>query len=232
MESVKIAQFLKVSYGNGYGYGYGNGSGNGDGNGYGFGNGFGYGFGYGNGNGDGFGNGSGDGYGYGDGNGFGNGDGIKVINGLPIHRIDSIPTIITHIHGNIAKGYIVRYNVYLEPCYIAKGNGYFAHGDTVQAARDALEAKIIANLDAEERIEKFKENFTLGRKYPAKDFYAWHNTLTGSCEPGRRAFAEERGIDVDSAEYTVEEFINMTKDSFGGEVIRQLAEALELEVEE
>lgn len=198
--------------GYGYGYGKGNGSGNGSGNGDGYGSGYGYGNGY--------------------GSGYSSGYGIKSLNGFSVHEVDGVPTIITHVHGNIAKGYILRYNVYLEPCYIAKGNGYFAHGDTVAKARSALEEKILANLDTEGRIAEFIKQFEVGKKYPAKDFYKWHNRLTGSCEPGRRAFAEERGIDVDTAEYTVEEFINMTKNSFGGEVIRQLANELGLEAEE
>ncbi len=254
MERVKIREFLNVDDGNSYNYGNGIGYGNGSGVGYGYGGGYGdgcgygggdgdgngygggYGGGYGNGNGYGFGNGYGGGYGYGDGNGLGNGSGdgsgygygneIKSINGQKVHMIDGVPTILTRIHGNVAKGYILKFNVYLESCYIVKGNGYFAHGCTITDARRALEEKILANLDVDERIDKFMEQFKLGRKYPAKDFYKWHNTLTGSCEPGRRAFAEERGIDVDTAEYTVEEFIEMTKNSFGGEVIRKLAERL------
>ena len=236
--------------GDGSGYGYGDGSGdgygygNGDGSGYGYGNGSGFGSGFGSGSGFGFGfdSGYGDGSGFGFGSGFGNGNGcgsgngngcgnggIKAINGCKVHSIDGVPTVITHVHGNIAKGYILRYNVYKKPCYIAKGSGCFAHGDTLQAARDALEEKIIADLDTEERISSFKESFELGKKYPAKDFYRWHSTLTGSCEPGRRAFAEERGIDIETAEYTVEEFISMTKDSFGSEVVRQLADELGVE---
>lgn len=33
-------------------------------------------------------------------------------------------------------------------------------------------------------------------------------------------------IEREAAEYTVEEFINMTKDSFGGKIIQQLADEL------
>ena len=175
-------------------------------------------------NGNGSGNGSDNGYGYGSGNGYGYG--IKEINGWSIYNVDGVQTIITHIHGSIAEGYIVKCNVYLEHCYIAKGQGYFAHGETVRAACDALEEKIIANLDTDARIAKFKSKFALDRKYPATDFYKWHSVLTGSCEQGRRAFAEEHGIDIETAEYTVEEFINMTKNSFGEKIIQQLADEL------
>lgn len=221
-------------YGNCYGYGYGNGYGNGDGYGYGYGNGYGYGYGDDDDDDDD----DGDGYGYDDGyddgysNGYGYGNdngGIKSINGQTIYLIDSTRTIITHIHGNIAKGYIVVSNAYLKPCYIVKGNGYFAHGETLNMAREALEQKIITNLDTEAKIEMFCDKFRLGIKYPARDFYDWHNTLTGSCVMGRNAFAANRGIDVDTAKYTVEEFIELTKDSFGGDVICQLAERIGLE---
>lgn len=179
------------------------------------------------------GDGSGSGYGNGDGsgNGYGSGygSGIKSINGHIIYYIDRVPTVITNIHQNIAKGYILKYNVYLVPCYIVKGNGYFAHGNTITDAQTALEEKIIANFDVDERINCFLKQFRSGIKYPAKDFYKWHSLLTGSCELGRRAFAEEHDIDIETDEYTVEEFVNMTKNSFGGKVIRRVAEKANLQ---
>ena len=60
-------------------------------------------------------------------------------------------------------------------------------------------------------------------KYPNEEFFVWHNRLTGSCEMGRKAFAAEHGIDM-SATSTVEAFIELTKNAYGGSVIRQLAE--------
>ena len=66
------------------------------------------------------GNGNGDGYGDGNGNGFGNGYGygygIKSINGMAIYSVDGVRTVFTHIHGNVAKGYILENNVNLKPC--------------------------------------------------------------------------------------------------------------------
>ena len=168
---------------------------------------------------------SGSGSGYG--SGYGDGSGIKSINGMDVHMIDETPTVITHVHGSIAKGYILRSNMSLRPCYIAKGGGYFAHGDTAREACAALEDKIIADMDTEERIEMFIEHFAdPGKKYPAREFFEWHSKLTGSCLPGRQEFAAARGIDVDTAEYTVQEFIDLTRDAWGGEVIRELEERL------
>ena len=203
MDILKIKQFLSDGDGNGYGYGDGYGNGDGDG--------------YGNDNGDG--NGNGCGYG----NGYGNGYGIKSINGYDVYRVDDTPTIFTHIHGNVAKGYVLEQNVILKPCYIVKGNGYFAHGETLKEAQSALEEKILDDMDIEEKIKLFKEKFPdVNEEYPVKDFYQWHHKLTGSCEMGRKSFARSHNIDIDNDIMTVKEFMDLTEDAYCGEIIKEL----------
>ena len=212
MDVLKIEKFLSV----GDGYGYGKGNGNGNGNDYGYGNGDGNGYGYGNGN----------GYDYGYGNGYGYGYGIKNINGHNVYNVDDTPTIFAHIHGNVAKGYILERNVIFKPCYIVKGNGYFAHGETLQEAQNALEEKIIDEMDVEEKIKLFKEKFPdVNKKYTVKDFYQWHHNLTGSCEMGRKSFANSHNIDIDNDMMTVKEFIKLTENAYCGEVIKELKES-------
>lgn len=238
MDVLKIKQFL--SGGNDYGYSYGRGSGNGYGYGYGYGNGNGDGYGYSNGDGNSYGNGNGYGYGRGSGNGYGNGYGdgygngygyggcygFKSINGYDVYRVDDTPTIFTHIHGNFAKGYILEQNVILKPCYIVKGNGYFAHGETLKKAQSALEEKIIDDMDIGEKIKLFKEKFPdVNKKYPVKDFYQWHHNLTGSCEMGRKAFAKNHNINIDNDVMTVKEFIDLTENAYCGEIIKKLKES-------
>ena len=211
--------------GNGYGSGYGDGYGSGYGDGYGSGYGYGYGSGSGDGYGDGYGYGSGDGYGdgYGSGNGYGYGYGISSFNGMEVHQIDNVPTIIKTVRGNIAKGYILVDDMTLSPCYVAKGQNLFAHGETAQKAVQALQEKIYANMDTDAAIETFLQEFPdCEKKYPAKDFYIWHNRLTGSCEMGRNKFVTEHGFDLEHDTFTVQEFIDITKNYFGGYVIRQL----------
>ena len=180
--------------------------------------------GYGNGDGSGYGNGYGNGDGSGNGNGYGYG--VKNINGYDIYRVDDTPTIFTQIRGNVAKGYILEQNVILKPCYIVKGNGYFAHGETLKEAQSALEEKILDDMDIEEKIKLFKENFPdVNKKYPVKDFYQWHHNLTGSCEMGRKAFAKNHNIDIKNDVMTVKEFMNLTENAYCGEIIRQLKES-------
>ena len=223
-------------YGSGYGYGDGRGYGDGYGSGYGDGRGYGYGYGYGSGYGDGrgygygygrgSGRGSGDGYGRGSGDDYddGSGYGIKSINGNSIYVVDNIPTIITNVKGNIAKGFILQSDLSLTPCFIAKENNQFSHGNTLHEAFESLREKLYDDSTEEERILKFKEHFSdFSKKYSAKDLFIWHHVLTGSCKAGREYFCKDKGIDVDNDRFTVYEFIELTKNSYGGEIIRKLS---------
>ena len=229
----RIKQFLNI--GDGYGSGYGSGYGDGYGDGYGSGSGSGYGYGYGDGDGSGYGygygSGYGSGYGYGDGNGDGNGDGygygsgygVKSINGNPIYVVDNIPTIITNVKGNIAKGFILDSDLSLTPCFIVKENNQFSHGNTLHEAFESLQEKLYDDSTEEERIFKFKEHFSdFSKKYSAKDLFIWHHILTGSCKFGREIFCKDRNIDINKDEFTIYEFIDLTKDSYMGEIIKKL----------
>ena len=222
---------LFLSYG--YGYGYGSGSGDGDGSGYGSG----YGDGSGSGSGDGSGSGSGSvsgygsGYGYGsgsgdgDGSGYGSGygDGIKTFNGDKVYIIDDIPTIIKHIHDNVAKGYILNDDFTLTKTFVAKENGKFAHGETLHDAFASLQEKLYDDSTEEERIEAFKKHFPdFTKKVSAKELFYWHHVLTGSCEQGRLSFCINKGIDIEKDSFTIYEFIELTKESYNGDIIKKL----------
>ncbi len=155
-----------------------------------------------------------------------------MFDGQAVYQIDDVATIIKHTKGAVAKGFILQSDFSLTPCYVVKGHGYFAHGETLKAAQDALEEKMFDDMDVEEKIKIFIQQFQVGTVYPAKDFYVWHNKLTGSCEMGRKAFAKDHEIDIEKDSMTVEEFINLTKDSFGGSIIRQIADELKISLEE
>ena len=213
------------------GSGYGSGSGEGSDY-YGYGSGYGggsdyYGYGSGSGSGEGYGSGSGSGEGSDYGYGYGYyGYGIKRINGMKVYRIDGLLTVITRVKLALAKGFILNSDLTLTPCYIAKGDGYFAHGKTVKEAEKALQEKNFENMDTEEAIGRFLCTFKKDEKYKGQDFFLWHHYLTGSCEMGRRAFVRDRGLDLE-AYYTVEEFLELCKDSYGGDIIKQLQERVQ-----
>ena len=212
MEVLTREEFLHTDFdGSGDGSGYGSGDGSGDG--------------YGDGSGGGHGSGDVDGYGYGDGYCDGYGYGLKSLNGQPVDYIDGVPTILTRIVGNVAKGFIVRNDLSLAPTYICKQGNMFAHGETLHKARDALLEKLFDDMPTEERIAAFCKEFKPGVKRSAMDFFSWHHRLTGSCEQGRREFAKQHGVDLDHDELTPEEFFALTRDDYGGSIIRQTEEA-------
>ena len=204
-EAFLHTDFTGNGYGDGDGSGYGSGSGDGDGSGYG----------------------SGSGYGY----GSGSGDGLKSLNGQPVDIIDDVPTILTSIIGNAAKGFIVRHDFSLAPTFVCKQGNTFAHGETLHKAREALLEKLFDDMTTDERIAAFCKEFKLGVKRPAMDFFSWHHRLTGSCEQGRREFALQHDIDIDSDEMTPEEFFALTRDSYGGSIIRQTEEVFKANAE-
>jgi hypothetical protein len=175
------------------------------------------------------GSGAGDGYGYGygagSGYGYGSGAGIKTFNGDLVYQIDGVATIIKRIIKGVAKGFILNKDLTITPCYVVKGHNRFAHGKTVKKAMEDLQNKIFEDMDTNEAIEMFLKEFSdLNKKYPAKDFYIWHNRLTGSCEMGRQSFVENGGYDLENDTFTVREFIKITENAFGSDVIRQLKE--------
>ena len=207
MEKKLIEEWLKVDNGDGYGSGSSYASGSSYGSGYGSGSSYGYG--------SGFGDASGSGSGY--------GDGISKYNNHYVFIIDNISTIITSIHGNVAKGFILNKNLTLEKTFVAKGNNKFAHGKTLKEAVADLQKKIFDDLDIEEKIEMFNKQFNRVEKYSGEEFYKWHHILTDSCTAGRDNFVRENNLDLKKL-YTVDEFIKITKDSYGGNIIKKLRE--------
>ena len=162
------------------------------------------------------------------GSGYGSGDGIKKYDGENVHMIDGVQTIITAVHGNIAKGTILQEDLTLTPCFVAKVDGFFAHGETARAAVEAAREKAFEDMPQEERITAFLDAIKPNTEYPVMTLYDWHRRLTGSCEAGRKAFAKDHGIDL-SADMTREAFFELTKDAYGGSVIREAMRIAERE---
>ena len=199
MEALTREAFLHTDF-----TGYGSGSGYVDGSGSGYGSGY--------------------GYGYGSGSGYGYGDGLKSLNGQPVDMIDDVPTILTRIIGDAAKGFIVRADLSLAPTFVCKQGNTFAHGETLHKAREALLEKLFDDMPTEERIAAFCAEFKPGVNRQATDFFSWHHRLTGSCEQGRREFARQHDVDIDNDVLTPEEFFALTRDSYGSSIIRQTEE--------
>ena len=230
---LPIEQNIDYRCGSGKGTDYGSGYGGGDG----FSSSYSYGFGFRgcpisvdcNSNDSGDGSGFSEGYGSEDGSGEG-GDvsvmNIKTFKGHIVDYIDGVPTIITNIYNNVASGFIIGFDMTLIPCYVAKAGNSFAHGKTLKDAVKDAEAKEMGEMPIEERIEKFIEVFgSLDSEHMGEEFYDWHHILTGSCRMGRDKFCKENGIDL-TKKYSVRYFLNITKNSYGGDIIKQIIKEL------
>lgn len=225
----------------GYGYGDASGFGSGDGLGCGDGNGSeGYGNGSGtsfrndhcDGSGDGSGYGSGAAYGYGDGFGCGYGNGnsdIKEYCGHRVWMLDYVPTLVYSVHGCYAHGAILRNDLTLLPCYIARVGNSLGHGATLRVACQDATVKNQRKRSGEERVSSFvAAHPDPDAEYDGQDLYDWHHILTGSCKAGRDAWCYDHGLDPDRDRMTVREFLRLTADAYGGEVIRAVAARYEI----
>ena len=177
------------------------------------------------------------GYGYGSGSGSGSGDGygdgsgIKEYNGQRVYMIDDVPTLIDRVRGDYAKGSILRDDLSLQPCFLARVGNSFAHGDTLHQALADATAKELEDQPIEERIARFVAEFPDPDKaVPFKSLYTWHHVLTGSCKMGRDEFTRSHSLDT-AKDYTPRYFIGITAHAYGGEAIRQLAESYGIKID-
>lgn len=230
MEAIEkdIEQFLAINNSSGSGYGNGDGSGSCYDycSGYGYGNSSGAGNSFGAGDGSGFGSGSGSSAYYGFGSGDGYSDNIKEFGGRKIYYVDNVPTLIQAVRGDVARGAVLRGDMTLKDCWIARRGHFFAHGDTLREAVEAVEAKWLENRPLDKRIADFVVSHPELDK-PYNDLFNWHHVLTGSCEFGRRQWCEEHGHKPTDS-ITVREFLTGTANDYGGEVIRTVAERYSL----
>ena len=139
-----------------------------------------------------------------------------------IYIIDNTPTIIISVRANVAQGFILQKDLQTIPCYIVKENNKFAHGDTLRDAFTSLQEKLYNDSTEEERIEAFVKKFPdYDSKYDNRDLFAYHHVLTGSCRMGRESFVSDKGLSLDD-KTSVREFVELTKDSYGGDIIKKL----------
>ena len=88
------------------------------------------------------------------------------------------------------------------------------------------EDKIFSDLDVDGRIAEFIKKFKASTKYSAKDFFDWHGKITGSCELGRNFKKSQYRLRNDV--FTVAEFIALTENEYGGEIIKRLKESVQV----
>lgn len=155
---------------------------------------------------------------------------ITKFNGDQVHYVDGVPTVLLKVRGDIASGYTINNDLTTTACFVARGHGYFAHGKTAHEASSELERKIISNMNTDDKVDEFIRKFDKDGTYPTKSFYDWHGILTGSCVFGRDSFAKEHNVDL-NGNMSTRDFLLLTKDAFGREIIRAIMERLDIKDE-
>ena len=151
------------------------------------------------------------------------GSGLAEYNGKTVYEVDGIDTLIVSVHGNVAKGYIVLFDLTLSSCYIEKSAGnFFAHGRTLRGARDEVIGKLLRSKHVNEMVRRFKEKFKNHEdKYLGHEFATWYKILTGASRMGVDLFIKENEMDLNKY-YTVKEFMNLCRDRYGWNIIKRI----------
>lgn len=179
----------------------------------------------GSGSGSGAGDGAGSADGSGDGYSYGADYGGKILSfsGKRVHYIDDMPCVFNSVHDTWACISIIdKKDCSLLTAFVAKGNGFFAHGETIKKAFSALQSKLFASMDIEDKKQEFFKKFpVLFNVYKTQDFFVWHNIITGSCEFGRTQFADEKNIDL-NGQMSLADFFTLTRDEYRSDIIKAL----------
>jgi hypothetical protein len=90
---------------------------------------------------------------------------------------------------------------------VGDGNGNFAHGATIKAARQDLIYKITAKFDG-----------TLPESATGTEWIALYRSITGACAAGCKEFIARHTVDV-TATYTPQQVASLTEGAFGNDTL-------------
>ena len=131
-------------------------------------------------------------------------------------HVDGILNDVVEKKGNV---YHIRTGVN-EPIYyvVTDGNGHWAHGDTLEDAKEDLIFKI------SKRDKSEYEVLTLDSELPYNEAIDCYRVITGACRTGTRDYLEHRLPNPRKEKYTIGEMIELTKDEYGGRTFREFFE--------
>jgi len=141
---------------------------------------------------------------------------ISFQNGKYI-KIDGIFTEVVNHKGNVWK--VKKLNNPKEFYLVTNGAGKYAHGDTLEQAREDLVYKISKSADK----NKYQK-LTLSSTLSFEEGVEAYRVITGACSFGVKDFVTTKGIEKNKA-YSVAEIIELTKESYGSESFKQFFKA-------
>lgn len=103
----------------------------------------------------------------------------------------------------------------LPPCYVAKVDGYTAHGETAEKAiSDARFKKLVKTLDVNELVAGIKQRCEVT--------FIEYRLLTGACEDGLREGLERLGLSPDTESLPLNDVVRLSRGQYGGARIAEL----------
>ena len=95
---------------------------------------------------------------------------------------------------------------------VTDGDGHWAHGDTLEYAKDDLLYKI------SNRNKSDYKSLSLDSELSFEDAIMCYRVITGACSFGTKDFIENRLGENKKAKYTIKEIINLTKGEYGNTI--------------
>ena len=136
---------------------------------------------------------------------------LKWENGKYICK-DWILTEVINRRGNV---YRIRKIAKKEIEYlITDGNGNWAHGSTLEEAKEDLIFKV------SDRRKSDYENLTLDSVLPYKEAIQCYRVITGACSFGTRDFVTNR-LREKKSEYKISEIISLTEGEYGNKSFKE-----------
>ena len=124
-------------------------------------------------------------------------------------KVDGMFTEVDSHHGNVYRVHKVgsEKQLYL----VTDGDNHWAHGDTLQEAREDLIYKV------NDRDTSMYEGMTLDDTLTFEEAIAAYRTITGACSPGTRDYIANRLPKPHKSKYSIGEIISLTNGEYGSE---------------
>ena len=133
---------------------------------------------------------------------------ISHPSGREFLHVDGILSEVIEKKGNV---YHVRNGINRSISYVVTdGNNHWAHGDTLEKAKQDLIYKI------SERDKSKYENLTLDSELSYYEAIACYRVITGACKLGTNDYLEHRLPKPHKEKYSIREMIELTKNEYGG----------------
>ena len=138
---------------------------------------------------------------------------ISHPSGREFLHVDGILSEVIEKRGNV---YHVKNGVNNPITYvITDGNGHWAHGDTLEEAKQDLLYKMSV------RDKSEYKDLTLDSELTFDEAVACYRVITGACRAGTQDYLEKRLPEPKKEKYSIKEMIELTKNEYGGRTFQE-----------